>query len=153
MIRPKYCIKNAVAVCLIFLCSSIQAGTPTYGDVRCEFVRNYDGDTLTVNIPGYPDILGKNIGIRIAGIDTPELRSKDPEVKQMAVQAKNLLNFLCKSAKVIELKNMKRGKYFRIVADVWVDKLSLADLLQIRGLAKPYTGGKKPDWSVSCRPE
>ena len=37
-------------------------------------MRNYDGDIITVDSPDWPDIVGDNIGIRIAGIDTPELR-------------------------------------------------------------------------------
>ncbi len=41
---------------------------------------------------------------------------------------------------------MQRGKYFRIVADVYVDGNSLADELLQAELAKPYDGGKKPKW-------
>lgn len=31
-----------------------------------------DGDTFHVNIEEWPDIIGKNIGIRINGIDAPD---------------------------------------------------------------------------------
>ena len=51
-----------------------------------------------------------------------------------------------RAAKKIELRNMKRGKYFRIVADVYVDGMSLAQMLLEAGLAKPYDGRKKPKW-------
>ena len=52
-----------------------------------------------------------------------------------------------RAAKKIELRNMKRGKYFRIVADVYVDGKSLGDMLIKRSLAVPYDGGHKgKDW-------
>jgi endonuclease YncB( thermonuclease family) len=38
---------------------------------------------------------------------------------------------------------MKRRKYFRIVADVFVDGQDLGQELTQKGLAKPYEGGKK----------
>ena len=34
----------------------------------------YDGDTFRADIRGLPDIIGKNIAIRILGIDTPEIK-------------------------------------------------------------------------------
>ena len=51
-------------------------------------------------------------------------------------------------AKNIELHNIKRGKYFRIVADVIVDGKSVKDELIKSKLAYPYKGGtkKKIDW-------
>jgi len=42
---------------------------------------------------------------------------------------------------------MKRSKYFRIAADVYVDGESLADILIDSGMAIRYDGGKKiKDW-------
>ena len=38
---------------------------------------------------------------------------------------------------------MKRGKYFRIVADVIVDGENLGDMLIEAGIAKEYIGKKK----------
>ena len=50
---------------------------------------------------------------------------------------------ILKDAKKITLNNMKRGKYFRIAADVIVDGENLADILIQAGLAIEYNGGKK----------
>jgi len=50
---------------------------------------------------------------------------------------------ILKDAETIDLKNIERGKYFRIVADVFVDGESLADELIEAGIAVPYDGGKK----------
>ncbi len=50
---------------------------------------------------------------------------------------------ILKDAERIDLKNMERGKYFRIAADVLVDGESLADILVESGMAVQYDGGKK----------
>lgn len=111
-----------------------------------EITSIYDGDTFRCNISGYPEIIGERIPIRINGIDTPELRDNRDHVKQLARQAKQHTVQRLREARKIELCNMKRGKYFRIVADVFVDGQDLGQELIQKGLAKPYDGGKKPDW-------
>ena len=127
---------------------TVFAATKNYGNTKCTFIKNYDGDTITVNILDYPPIVGKNISIRVNGIDTPELRTKSDKEKQLARTAKRLVNGLLKNAKTIELKNMQRGKYFRIVADVYYDGKNLGDILIKNKLAVEYDGETKTkDWS------
>ncbi|MGB5686829.1 MAG: hypothetical protein WBM35_13520 [Candidatus Electrothrix sp.] len=47
------------------------------------------------------------------------------------------------------MKNVQRGKYFRILADVQADRKYVADILIKMGLAVRYDGGTKGfDW---CR--
>ena len=77
-----------------------------------------------------------------------EMKDNRPEIKALARKAKQFTVAKLRGAKVIELKNMKRGKYFRIVAEVWVDGQNLGQLLIENGLAKPYDGGKKLKWVV-----
>ena len=50
---------------------------------------------------------------------------------------------ILKDAEQIALKNMERGKYFRITAYVIVDGENLADMLIEAGMAIRYDGGKK----------
>jgi len=121
-----------------------------FGNVRvAEVTSIYDGDTFRVNIAGYPDIIGERIPVRINGIDTPELRGKCQQEKVLARKAKQITVEMLRNAKVIELRNMHRGKYFRIVADVYADGKSVATELIKRGLAVVYDGGRKSkDW---CR--
>jgi len=115
-----------------------------YGSaVVSEVTSVYDGDTFRVNLEGYPELIGYRIGIRINGIDTPEMRGQCPKEKELARQAKMFSVQQLRSAKVIELKNMKRGKYFRIVADVFVDGRDLAQMLIDHNLAVAYDGGHK----------
>ena len=106
----------------------------------------YDGDTFRVNIKGYPKIIGHRMSVRILGIDTPEIRTNCKKEKDLARSAKKLTISLLRGAKLIELRNIKRGKYFRILADVYVDNISIADELIKNNLAVSYDGGTKIDW-------
>ncbi len=118
-----------------------------FEDVVIEKVTSiYDGDTFRVNIKGYPKIIGHRMSVRILGIDTPEIRTNCKKEKQLARAAKKLTVSLLRDAKVIELRNIRRGKYFRILADVYVDNISIGDELIKNNLAVSYNGGPKIDW-------
>lgn len=106
----------------------------------------YDGDTFRADIKDYPDIVGLKMPIRINGIDTPELKAKCNQEKELALKAKQMTVSMLRSAKVIELKNMKREKYFRILADVYADGVSIGDELLKAHLAVEYDGGTKTEW-------
>lgn len=122
--------------------------TPLFAtDLRVsEVLGNYDGDTFKVNIENVHPLLGSAISIRIMGIDCPELKSNHPRLKELAIRAKEFTKQALEEADEITLVNVKRGKYFRIVAEVWIDGVNLGELLLQEGLAKPYDGGKKPSW-------
>ena len=117
-------------------------------DIKPEqVVEVYDGDTFKVQLEGVHPLFGEKLPIRVKGIDTPELRGTSKEVKSLAVQARDLTKSALKGAQRIELRNPERGKYFRIVADVWVDGKALAGILKDKGLAKNYDGeGERPEW-------
>ncbi len=148
------------AVFLLFFittCNLIAAETTsrtekyaTFKNVR--FVRNYDGDSITFDIPETPAIVGKNIIVRLRGIDTPELKKKTCASESIiAREAKELVHTLLKNASIINLHRIDRGKYFRILADVEFDGQDLAEVLLKNRLAVKYYGGKKEyDW---CRHE
>lgn len=110
-----------------------------------EFVRNYDGDTITVSIKNIIPLFGEKIPVRVAGIDTAEIRGKTDCERKAAIMARDEVARLLKSAKVINLQNPKRDKYFRIVADVEIDGESLSAFLLNKGLAVSYDGGTKKD--------
>ena len=50
---------------------------------------------------------------------------------------------ILKDVKQKDLKNMQRGKYFRIVADICADGENLDEALVDSGMAVGYNGGKK----------
>lgn len=113
-----------------------------------EYVRNYDGDTITFNIKNVHPIIGKKVSVRLNGIDTAEVRTKDRCEKEKARTARKLVTSLLKRAKRIDLENIQRGKYFRIVADVKFDGRDLKQVLLKEKLGYEYQGGRKPatDW-------
>lgn len=111
---------------------------------RCvKYVKNYDADTITVEIPNVHPLLGKKISVRVNGIDAPEMNGKKPCEKEAARNAQRLVEALLKNAKQIDLNNVGRDKYFRILADVSSDGQSLKMLLLKNKLAYEYGGGTK----------
>ena len=122
-------------IIIIFSLSSIaHSKGKSYGDILdVEYVRTYDGDTIFFNLPGFHPLVSKNIGVRVRGIDTPEIRGKCVREKRLAQEAKLLVQSTLESARTIHLLNISRGKYFRIVVDA---------LMEAR-LGVRYSGGKK----------
>ena len=130
---------------LIILIFPVMASAESnYGAVTItEVVSVYDGDTFRANISDYPPLIGRSIGIRINGVDTPEMKGKCESEKVLARKARDFTLTALSNAKVIELRNLKRGKYFRIVADVFADGESVGEGLIREGLAVFYDGGRK----------
>jgi len=119
-----------------------------------KYLKNYDGDTASFDIPNVHPLLGKNIKVRIQGIDAPEIRTKNKCEKEKARQAKRLVENLLKHARIIHLEEIKRDKYFRIVATIKIDQeKSIAAILLKNGLAYHYGGAtkKKVDWCKTTR--
>jgi endonuclease YncB( thermonuclease family) len=137
---------SSIILIILFWCIAVLA-EEGYGTLFCnKLVRVYDGDTITCDINSVHPLLGKSISIRINGIDTPEMRDRRPEIKYLAEQARDIVYFKLSNAQVIELRNVSRGKYFRIVADVYADGESISAILLKANLAKPYDGGTKSGW-------
>jgi micrococcal nuclease len=140
------------SIILVFTVKDVcfSAGDHIYGAFNnVQYVSNYDGDTITVDIPDVPGVIGDKIMVRIRGIDTPELRGKCQAEKTKARTAKRLVKAELRNAENIDLKRVGRGKYFRLIADVKYDGKDLGQILIKNGLAVEYDGGtKKKDW---CR--
>ena len=118
-----------------------------YGSVTVSKVISvYDGDTFRVNIDSLPPIVGKNIPVRLEGVDTPEINGKCQYEKDLALEARDFVRNKLSNAVEILLNDLQRGKYFRIVAKVYIDGVSLEEELLLNGLAYQYKGGKKSNW-------
>ena len=119
-----------------------------------EYIDAYDGDTFTVNLPNLiPDVFGKKMPVRIRHIDTAEMNGKTPCEKEMAQKAKDVVASLLKSAKKIDLVDVDRDKYFRLLCSVNIttqanETFDLSNYLMAEGFAVPYEGETKPktDW-------
>ena len=148
----KYILINDVMkkLLLLFICLlgvfSAQAA-PEYGTaIVSKVISVYDGDTFRVDIDSLPPIVGKNIPIRLNGVDTPEIQGKCQHEKDLALKARDFVRNKLANAKEIKLTKIQRGKYFRVVADVMIDGVSLEQELLENKLAYKYTGGKKSSW-------
>jgi len=138
---------NILLLALLALSVFSAQAKPQYGTVTVSKVINvYDGDTFRVNIDSLPPIVGKNIPIRVNGVDTPEIRGKCQYEKDLALEARDFVRAKLANAKEIKLTNLQRGKYFRVVANVVVDGVSLERDLLDNELAYEYSGGKKLSW-------
>lgn len=123
---------------MIFIILLIFNLNANYEFKNVKYVKNYDGDTITFNIDGVHPFFGNNIRVRLARIDAPEINSKNKEEKLKALITKKYVSNVLSNAKKIELKDTKRCKYFRIIADVIVDGKSLSDDLLEKQLAVKY---------------
>ena len=139
-------MKKILLLVLYLGFSSVQAA-PEYGTaIVSKVISVYDGDTFRVDIDSLPPIVGKNIPIRLNGVDTPEIRGKCKYEKDLALKARDFVRNKLANAKEIKLTKLQRGKYFRVVADVLIDGVSLEQELLDNRLAYKYTGGKKSSW-------
>ena len=137
-------MKKLAFLILPFLLLPSYSLAKSFGDYEgAVYVRNYDGDTVTFNLPELHPIIGEKISIRVNGIDTPEIKGNCEKEIYNAQQTQQMVADILKDAEQIALKNMERGKYFRIAADVIVDGENLADMLIEAGMAIRYDGGKK----------
>lgn len=125
----------------------LNANANNYGSIYInEITSIYDADTFRVNIKDWPEVIGKRIPVRVLGIDTPEIRGKCEAEKIAAREAKQFTVSKLRSGKVIELRDIQRGKYFRLLANVFVDGKSLSVDLIKHGHARIYNGGKRLGW-------
>jgi len=114
---------------------------------KAKLDRVIDGDTIDVNMDlGFDISVHKRI--RLAGIDTPESRTRDLEEKKRGLASKaRLIELLDKGDLVVESQEV--GKYGRVlgVLHVYPENLSLPininDTLVEEGFAVEYHGGKK----------
>lgn len=129
---------------LFILLVSLPVQAKTYGSFEnIIFVDCYDGDTCSFNIPDIHPIIGEIIGVRIRGFDTPEIKGKCEAERKKAIEARDFLIQLLSKSKKIRLLNIERGKYFRIVATITINRTDISKIMIDKGFAVPYDG-KEP---------
>ncbi len=152
-------VASVIAACAVAACISVtkkqspsidrspegtyQASVPDNIFNEVVYLNNYDGDTIRVDIPYVHPLLGKNAAVRVKGIDTPEMKSKDSCEREASKRAQLYVQDRLSKARTISLINAEREKYFRILADVIADGKSLGKELVDQGMAVPYDGGRK----------
>jgi micrococcal nuclease len=106
-----------------------------------------DGDTIDVLIDLGFDILFQS-RVRLAGIDTPESRTKDLAEKALGLESKEYLKKQLKDAKSVVIKTEKMDsseKYGRILGWLYInnDTESINDKMINDGYAWGYMGDTK----------
>ena len=109
---------------------------------HADLERVIDGDTIDVTID-----LGFNVKIhkqrvRLAGIDTPESRTRNLQEKALGLKAKERLEELCNYN--MKIKSLGKGKYGRILGIPYnSDGKDICKILISENHAVEYWGGKK----------
>ena len=115
-------------------------------EYRAKIIDVYDGDgVFDVEVD-----MGMNLfqrkDIRLYSVDTPELRGEHKKAGRIV--ANFVTDLILGKQVIIRTKKDKTGKYGRLLADVIIDDVDLAQLLLDKGYAKAYHGGKKEEWSM-----
>ena len=109
-----------------------------------------DGDSVDVIIDLGFDLF-KHERIRLAGIDTPEKRTRNLEEKELGVDAsvwleEQLVDALAYENLIIRTEREKQsGKYGRTLGWLWLESndVSINEQMITEGYAWPYDGGTK----------
>ena len=113
--------------------------------------RVLDGDTIDVTIDLGFDLFKKE-RVRVAGVDTPEKRTRDLEEKALGIDATNWLkkeleDVLDGDDELIVRTELHGGvgKYGRLLGWLYVgdDEVSLNEQMITQGYAHAYDGGTK----------
>ena len=111
-------------------------------------IKVYDGDTITIIYENESDKKVYKGSVRLRGIDTPELRTKNKNEKEIALEAKKEMVELVYK-RYIKLKNIDYDKYGRILADIYVKNINISEYMVNKRFAVKYDGGTKnipTDW-------
>jgi micrococcal nuclease len=121
---------------------------PTLYHYSAKVISVYDGDTFDAIVDmGFSTSV--NIKVRMLGIDTAEIKSKDPEQKEKAIAARDFLRSLILDKKII-IRTAGMEKYGRWLGEIWEFPKegeevteSINDQMVRLGHAKAYFGGTK----------
>ena len=116
--------------------------------VYCKVIKVYDGDTITVasRLPfeGSPIY---RFSVRLAGIDSPEMRGGSELETKKAIESRDALYHLI-FGNIIELRNNGKEKYGRLLADIYYKGLHINKWMLDNNYAIEYYGGKKNVFGV-----
>ena len=124
MYKSRFNLIKTILISFLFLgfSSEIHARIPTTIIKSC-----YDGDTCTT-------IYGEKI--RLACIDTPELKGKNAKPNE-AKEARDFLNQLVSNKKV-SIRRITKDRFGRIVAELFKNDINVQKLIIEKGYGKIY---------------
>ena len=107
---------------------------------QAKCIKVYDGDTITVVFDTFGTLCKHRI--RLYGIDTPEIRTKDLVEKEKGFEARDFLRSIILN-KIITIKCGEFDKYGRLLGTVIHDGSNINELLIEKKYAYAYFGGTK----------
>ena len=148
-------IKN---LCKLFVSGKkrdIEMETSTYEDVQPfipviktgKIVKVYDGDTVTISarirITETQSTKLFRFNVRLRGIDSPEIKTKNDNERILGIEARDGLRSLIMN-EIVTLENVDYDKYGRILADVITKEgVNASDWMLENEFAVKYDGGTK----------
>jgi micrococcal nuclease len=114
-------------------------------EYNCEVTRVVDGDTVDVIIDLGFDISYKS-RVRLYGIDTPESRTRDKDEKVRGLMSKQyLVDELSKGQVVIKTYKDKKGKFGRVLGEMYVADRNINLMMVDDYMAVKYKGQNKKE--------
>lgn len=153
--RPPRVRRGIVLVVLGFLLLCGVVVPATGDDTMYESVHGVglrgcdDARTCRFDLPGGPSVVTRNVPVRLAGLDVPDVNGACERERERARETRRVLLALLTAADTIVLQNPERGESFGLAARVLVDGRDVGDRLIQEELARP-SGGEPTSW---CRPE
>lgn len=125
-------------ILLLFLLPSLAWGGGTYTYfVEVDPANCYDGDTIKAVVFDLGFDIKTTQDLRLIGINTPEIRTKDLEEKRRGYIARDWLRERIKG-KTVRIEIRGKGKYGRWLAELFVDGKSLNKEMLKKKLAVPF---------------
>ena len=114
---------------------------PEMTEAKC--IKVYDGDTFHLGTILPEPYSATRFCVRLLGVDTPELRSKNAAEKSLAREARDIVKNLILN-KIVHVQLSGYDKYGRLLARIRVpDGRDLSQCLIDEKVAIYYDGGKK----------
>jgi endonuclease YncB( thermonuclease family) len=87
----------------------------------------YDGSTINIRVPAWPEVFGYKLPLRIRGYNTPIVKGGNIA----GAESRNYLEELLKPTpgKRIAMSRIRRSKFFRIVATIKIDGVDVAEIM------------------------
>lgn len=124
---------------------------------RAKVTDVYDGDTITVDLDLGRGMWSIGEKVRLHGINTPEIRTRNKAEKEAGKAARDFLVTIL-GFKVVDtdweagdiiihtFAKKEEGKFGRLLGVVYVNDINVNELMISRGHAIEYHGGKRIKW-------
>jgi micrococcal nuclease len=129
----------------MFGCFTVKPWTFIGQTKKAKVIDVYDGDTCTIAM--WIGFQKYSFKMRLFGIDTPELRTKNAAEKEAGYKAKDHLSSLILGKKVKIVFADKEEKFGRLLGTIYLGGKNINQMMITSGHAKEYFGGKKEEYT------